>query len=386
MTSVVIIGGGIIGSSVAFFLKEIGFAGKVTVLEKDPSYRFSSTTRSAASIRQQFTTPVSTEMSQFGFTFMADLKKRFGIDGDIGLNEGGYLLLADVEHDCMLRECHAQFVKLGSDIAWLDQNALKSRFPWLNVDDLTGGTLGLSGEGWFDAHLFLNVYRMRARERGVEYVQAEAISLARTGNRVISIGTKSGAIVPCDIVVNAAGPAAGIVAAMAGIDLPVEPRKRTLFVFKGPLDPKRVPMVFDPSGFGMRPEGNSFLIGMAPPADRDPHPENDFEPDHYLFEEYLWPALAHRIPALDQLRLERSWAGHYEMNLFDHNGVVGSHPEVENFLFANGFSGHGVMHSPATGRGIAELIVYHQFQSIDLTPLSFERLIQNKPIHENLVY
>ena len=145
-------------------------------------------------------------------------------------------------------------------------------------------------------------------------------------------------------------------------------------------------MVFDNSGLWIRPEGDGFIAGIAPEESRDPHPENDFEPAHYLLEEVLWEKLAHRIPAMEQIRLQRAWAGHYEMNLLDHNGIVGPHDQIKNFLIATGFSGHGVMHSPATGRGIAELIVHGKFNSLDLSALGFERIRDHKPITESVIY
>jgi glycine/D-amino acid oxidase-like deaminating enzyme len=136
----------------------------------------------------------------------------------------------------------------------------------------------------------------------------------------------------------------------------------------------------------MRPEGQTFLCGIQPPPDRDPHPGEDFEPDHDLFEELVWPALAHRIPAMQQLRLTSAWAGHYEVNLLDHNGVVGPDPALPNLIYATGFSGHGVMHAPATGRAVAELVVHGGYRSLDLTPLGFDRIARNAPIVEATVY
>ena len=383
---VAIVGGGVIGSATAFFLRELGFTGRVTVFEKDPSYQFASTARSAASIRQQFTTPVSTQMSQFSFGFLAGLGERFGPDGDIALIRGSYLLLADAARLEMLRTCYASFVALGAPIAWLDQTALAARFPWLNTEDLVGGTLGLDGEGWFDAYMLLRVLRRQARALGVTYVDKEVVGFEREGAVLNGVRCADGERFACGTVVNAAGPFAGQVAALAGCALPVEPRKRTMFVFQAPLDPAGMPFVFDTSGASVRPEGDRFICGAGPPPDRDPHPGGDFEPDHYLFEETIWPALAHRIPALEQVRLQSAWAGHYDMNLFDHNGVVGRHPEVENLIFANGFSGHGVMHAPATGRGVAELILHERYVSLDLGALGYGRIAANAPIREALVY
>lgn len=383
---IVIVGGGAIGSATAFFLRELGYAGRVVVIEKDPTYRFASTARSAASIRQQFTTPVSTQMSHFSWDFMEELPRRFGPDGDIALVRSAYLLLADEQREAMLRTCFQRFRAQGAEIAWLDRAQLAQRFPWLNTADLVGGTLGLSREGWFDAYMLLRVLRAQARARGVDYVHDEATGFERSGERIGAVLTRGGTRYVCGSVVNAAGPLAGQLAGLAGIDLPVEPRKRTMFVIQAPLDDRRMPFVFDTSGAQIRPEGDRYICGALPDEDRDPYPGDDFEPDYYLFEEKVWPALAHRIPALERVRLLSGWAGHYEMNLFDHNGVIGPHPEVRNFYFGNGFSGHGVMHSPATGRGLAELLIHGRYVSLDLSDLGYERIAAGRPIREVLVY
>ena len=383
---VAIVGGGIVGSCVAFFLRDQGFTGTVSVFEKDSSYQFASTTRSAASIRQQFTTPVNVQMSQFSFDFLDEMPERFGPDGEIALVHSAYLLLADAGREEMLRSAHQRFIDLGSKVAWLDPDALSARFPYLYTGDLVGGTLGLEREGWFDAHMLLRALRQQAIRQGVKYVEAEVVGFDRVGSRITALTTSTGATVGCGLVVNAGGPFAGQIAGLAGCELPVEPRKRTLFVIQAALARAGMPFIFDVSGAEIRPEGDRFICGAYPAADRDPNPGADFEPDHYLFEQRVWPALAHRIPALDKLRLERAWCGHYDMNLFDHNGVIGRHPDLENFILANGFSGHGVMHAPATGRGVAELIVYGRYVSLDLSDLSYERIAANRPMVEQLVY
>ena len=185
---------------------------------------------------------------------------------------------------------------------------------------------------------------------------------------------------------NAAGANSAALVADLGIPLPVSPRKRTVFSLKASLPTSGFPMLFDVSGAWIRPEGEGFIGGIAPPAERDPEAFGDFEPDHDLFEETVWPTLAHRIPALQQLRVERAWAGHYEMNALDHNGVVGPHDEISNLVFATGFSGHGVMHAPATGRGVAEQILTGGYETIDLTELGYPRIRSGKPLHETIVY
>ncbi len=386
MYDVVIVGGGIVGSAVALALIDLGFKGSVAVFEKDSSYQFASTGRSAASIRQQFTTPVNVQMSQYSFRYFEDLPSRFGDDGEIGLIHGAYLLLADAPREEMLRSCHRTFTELGSKVAWVEKDELAVRFPWLNTEDLLGGTYGLADEGWFDAYMALRVFRRQAKLQGVSFIDAEVVAIERQGDRLTGVATAAGERINCGVVVNAGGPFGGKIAAMAGCDLPVEPRKRTMFVIQAALSGAGMPMMFDVSGVAMRPEGDRFICGLYPTADRDPNPGDDFEPDHYLFEDALWPALAHRIPALEQLRLQSAWCGHYDMNLFDHNGVIGKHPEVSNFIFANGFSGHGVMHAPATGRGVAELIMHDRYVSLDLSPLGYERLVAGTPIVEGLVY
>lgn len=383
---IVIVGGGIIGTCTAFFLKELGFAGSVLVLERDMSFRTASTTLSAAGIRQQFTTPLNARMSQFGFAFMRGLPGRFGPEADVCLRENGYLILATPAGEAGLRAAQAGVVAEGGQIAWLDPAALAARFGWLNCAGLAGGTLGLAGEGWFDAHLLLTAVRRAAQAAGVVFRQAEVVGVAAEPSRVTAVHTASGETVGCGIMVNAAGPRSGALARLWGARLPVEPRKRTVFVVRAPLDGAGLPLLFDPSGFWMRPEGDGFLCGIQPPPGEDGHPGDDFEPQHDLFEALLWPAMAQRVPAMERLRLVRAWAGHYEVNLLDHNGVVGPDSTRPNIIYATGFSGHGVMHAPATGRAVAEWVVHGGYRSLDLTPLGFGRIARGEPVQERAVY
>jgi glycine/D-amino acid oxidase-like deaminating enzyme len=383
--TVVIVGGAIVGSMTAYFLRREGYAGQITVLERDPSYQFSSTARSVSAIRTQFASPVNVRMSLFGASVIKTLKQHFGPDADIGFRERGYLVLASeaasADHLAMTR----MQIENGATIAVLRQNELAVRFPWLNLDGVALGTLGTANEGWFDAWALLLLARAAAKRLGVDYRHAEAVGFETKASRVSAVRTATGETIPADWVVNAAGPASGRVASWLGIDLPVSPRKRTVFHVKARLDGGAMPLLFDGEGSWMRPEGDGFICGTVP-HDGDPDATGDFEPEHAAFEDFLWPALAHRVPALESLRVESAWAGHYEVNALDHNGVIGPHHVLENFIFACGFSGHGVMHSPATGRGVAELIVHGGYRSLDLSPLGYDRVREGRPMTETVVY
>ena len=383
---VVILGGAIMGSFSAWFLRKQGFAGRITVVEKDATYAFSSTARSAASIRTQFGTPSNIALSLFGVDFFRNVKAHFGPQADIGYRENGYLILGgqDVVTDRMAGVAMQQ--AQGADVIALTPEAVKTRFPYLNTDDIGIGTFGQTGEGWFDAWSLLSLVRSNARAQSVEYIEAEVAAILSVGDRVTGVRLTSGDALSCDLCVMAAGAASGRLMATLGVNLPVTPRKRTVFSFRAPVDGATFPMLFDSSGIWIRPEGKGFIGGIQPPADRDPDATGDYEPDHDLLQDPFWPLLAHRIPAMEQLRLDRAWAGHYEVNALDHNGIVGPHDQLTNLIFATGFSGHGVMHAPAVGRAVAEWIINRRYATIDMTPLSWNRIRDNRPMIETVVY
>ncbi len=374
---VVIVGGGIVGSCAALFLA--GHA-EVLVLEKDPSYQYASTTLSCASIRVQFSQPVNVRMSLFGAAFLDGMAER------VGLIRRAYLVLAGPEGAAALRANREMQLAEGAEVALFEGTAIAARFPWLNTEDLACATLGLRHEGWFDAYSLLRAVRADAIARGARYVADEAVGFETGAGSVAAVRTAAGERIAAGHVVIAAGPASGRVAALAGVALPVEPRKRTVFVLRAPLDNAGMPLVFDTSGAWLRPEGDGFIAGIAPPAERDGDARGDFDPDLDLLEEALWPALANRIPALEQLRTARAWAGHYDMCLLDHNAVIGRHPEIGNLILAAGFSGHGVQHAPATGRAVAELIRFGAYRTLDLAPLGYERVRDGRPMVESEVY
>jgi glycine/D-amino acid oxidase-like deaminating enzyme len=380
---VVIVGGAAIGSAVAYFLlHDLGFAGTVAVIERDPTYARAATTLSAASIRQQFSTPENIRMSRFGIAFFDGLKLRFGRDASVGFRAGGYLLLADAAGREVLKANHAIQQAEHADIVLMDAAELKRRFPWLETSDVAAGAYGGSGEGWFDAHSLLQLLRRGARERGAVYLHGEVTGIERRRNHVDAATLADGRRIACGTLVNAAGPQAGEVAALARLRLPVEPRKRCVFVVACRSDIPDMPLLVDTSGVWARPEGSGFICGVSPPADADPRADGDFEVNYGLFEEIVWPVLARRVPVMEALKLVRGWAGHYDFNALDQNAVIGPHPQVPNFIFANGFSGHGLQQAPAAGRAVAELIVHGRFISLDLTRFGYERIAAGRPLRE----
>ncbi|GGH53464.1 FAD-dependent oxidoreductase [Frigidibacter albus] len=386
MARVVIVGGAIMGSFAAWFLRREGFAGDITVVEKDPTYQRCSTTLSAASIRTQFGTPVNIQMSLYGVDFLRGIKQTFGPTADIGYVERGYLILGGPDTVTARRAAVEMQRAGGADIVALTPDQIAARFPYLSVEDVGIGTFGETGEGWFDAWSLMSLVRGAAKDLGVRYVSAEVAAFDLAGGKVQAVRLAGGDSLPCDWCVMAAGAASGALTSALGQPLPVTPRKRTVFSFRAPLKAPGFPMLFDTSGIWTRPEGEGFIGGIQPPADQDPDATGDFEPHHHLMEDVFWHALAARVPAMEHLRLERSWAGHYEINELDHNGIVGPHDEIANLVFLTGFSGHGVMHAPAAGRGVAEFIVQGRFTSLDLSPLGYHRIRSGTPMPESIVY
>ncbi|MEP6971930.1 MAG: FAD-dependent oxidoreductase [Betaproteobacteria bacterium] len=382
---VVIAGGAVVGSAAAYFLSaHPGFSGSVLVLEADPTYTSCATTRSLASIRHQFSTPGNIRMSQFGTRFIQAVGEHLTVDGvapDVGFHEAGYLFLASADGLAGLQANHAVQRRCDVDVTLLAPQALALRFPWLQTQDLAAGSLGLSGEGWLDAHSLMHAFRRKAIAQGVVYRAARVAGLQRRGDRITALRLQDGSELACGAVVNAAGTGAPALAASAGLELPVQSRKRCVFFFHSPAQLAACPLVIDPGGVYFRPEGTGFLCGVALPADQDPECF-DFDVQHALFDDTIWPALAHRVAGFEALRVAHSWAGHYDVNTLDHNLILGAHPAVSNLLFANGFSGHGLQQAPAVGRALAELLVAGRFETLDLSEFGWQRVIDGQPLRE----
>lgn len=386
---VVIIGGGVTGSSTACFLASGPFEGSIAVLERDPTYSHAPSTRATGGIRQQFSTPENIQVGLFGAQFVKNIDRYLSVDGQapaVDFKERGYLILASPEALPVMKENHEVQQQLGARIAYQANDDLRARFPWVQTDNLGGGFLGLENEGWLDPYSLLQAYRRKAISLGVTYVADEATTLHCRDNRITGVALRGGGTLSPGTVLNAAGArdAAGL-ASQVGIRLPVEPRKRCAFVFECREDIGETPQVILPNGVAFRSEGDRYLTVVAPPPGRDP-PTDSFEIDYELFDDIIWPTLAARVPAFEAIKLTNAYSCHYDFNTLDENVILGPVPGVDNLLVAAGFSGHGLMQSPAVGRALSELITHGEYRSLDLSRFGYERVLSNSPLLETNCY
>jgi glycine/D-amino acid oxidase-like deaminating enzyme len=389
---VVIVGGAMYGSSVAWFLTDNpDFDGSILVVERDPTYEFTSTSHTNSCMRQQFSAAINVKVSQFAADFVKNFQSYMGDDPrvpQLRLQSYGYMYLADnAEFAKTLRETQKVQAENGAGTKHMTRDDIAAAYPFYNLDDIIAANHNLIDEGYFDGNTLFDWWKRSAKERGVEYLTNEVVAMTRNagGTRVESVTLKSGEVIACGTVVNASGPRAVRTSRMAGIEIPVEPRKRYTFIFEAekPLD-RDLPLTIDPSGVHMRTDGTYYLAGCPP--DDDPAVDyDDFVQDHSIWEEKVWPAIANRIPQFEAIKLRNSWAGHYAYNTFDQNAILGPHTHVENFIFVNGFSGHGFQQSPAMGRGTAELITHGEYRSLDLTPFNYARIARGEKFVEKAV-
>ena len=385
---VLVIGGGVMGASVAFWLTRMQPGMSVLVVEQDPSYAFAATALSVASIRQQFTTAVNVEISRFGIGFIRDIAGHLGPQGGIaslGLKENGYLFVTGNADAAVLMQEVAEMQRgLGAATEELTPSGIKAKFPWLEVGDLVAGSFGPQGEGWFDNMGLLSGFRAAAKAQGARFIRDRVTGVDVAGDRVAGVVLEKGGRVACAAAVNAAGTRAADVMRMVGLDLPVEPRKRTVFVIDAPnARHPDAPLLVD-AGFYLRPEQHHWITATVPQND-GPCAADDFEPDLHLFEDVIWEQLYGRSTGFDAVKVIRHWVGHYDYNTLDQNAILGPHPAVPNLYLMNGFSGHGLQQSPAVGRGVAEHILTGGWQSLDLSNLSVGRVVLGEPFLERAV-
>ncbi|XP_071625150.1 FAD-dependent oxidoreductase domain-containing protein 1 [Heliangelus exortis] len=408
---VVVVGGGVVGWSVAYWLKELEgrrHGMKVLVVERDPTYSRASTVLSVGGIRQQFSLPENIRMSLFSASFLRNINEYLGVPNeppiDLQFQPSGYLFLASQKDAAELEAAVQLQRKEGAQVALLSPTQLKEKFPWMSTEDVAVGSYGLENEGWFDPWSLLHAFRRKATSMGVCSCCGEVRGFVTSADNpqdpeaarityvhVHMADSLEYQPVACAIVVNAAGAwagellqAKGLPGGLQGPPLPIQPRKRYVFSWHCPDGPGfSCPFLIDTSGAYFRRDGiaGNYLGGMSPPEEEEPDP-SDLSVDDAFFQEQIWPRLARRVPAFESLKPRGSWAGYYDHNSFDQNGVLGPHPKLENLYVAAGFSGHGLQHAPAAGRAVAELVVRGGFQSLDLQRLGWERLREGQPLEE----
>jgi FAD-dependent oxidoreductase domain-containing protein 1 len=384
---VVIVGGAIVGSSTAYYLRKNGFKGSIAVVEKDPTYAKACTPLSWGGIRGQFSTPENILLSGFTLRLIRGLKQEFGAEADISFRETGYLVLASAGSVATLvGNAHLQN-SMGIDTVLLDQNDLAKKFPFGNFEGIAMGSWGRTGEGWFDPYGLMTLIRKGAVARGAHYIADEVVAI-EASDTVKSVTLKNAGKIGAGVVVNAGGTSGGAIAAMVGFDLPVSAAKRYVYVVDCPAaseDLRKGPAWFNSDGVYWRPEGRNFLFGFTPSDEEEPKTA-DWDMEHHWFEEKIWPSAFERIAAFESLKVVSSYVGHYDYNWFDQNGIIGRHPTLPNFYFGNGFSGHGIQQGPATGNAIAELICFGEYRTIDVSALGVERIAANQPLFEKNIF
>lgn len=384
-TDVIIVGGGVIGSSVAYNLLHDGYIGEVTVFEKDPTYTFASTPRSAGGIRQLFTTAINIQIGKYAIEKYSQFPEEMAIDGEraeIDFRQNGYLFLVNDEKGMKHLEEQAKLQhSFGVDSELLSKDELHTIIPELNTDDLVGGLYSRK-DGYLDPYSVMQGYIKKAKQLGATYVYDEVTEILSDAGKVSGVKTKSGDIYRAPIVVNCAGPWAPALSESLGLPLPIVPLKRQIIQFHiaEPLE-KMLPLTIDPTGVYFRHEGNSIISGYS----EDVEPGIEFSWNRSFFIEFLWPILAHRVPNFERAKIHSGWAGIYSFNTEDQNAIIGEHPALPGYLLAVGFSGHGMQQAPAVGKGLSEYIRTGKYETIDFTPLRFERFAEKDLVIEQAV-
>jgi sarcosine oxidase subunit beta len=379
---VVIIGAGIVGSSIAYHLTEAGVR-NVLVIERESRQGLGSTGKSMGGVRGQFSTDVNIRMSVYSIPFFARFEEATGHPS--GYKPHGYLFMATNEwHLDYLRKNQARQKKQGlKNVEMLSPDDIRKVLPQLRSDDIVGGSF-CPTDGFVDPESVMNGFMARAIERGAELWRSTEVTGIYADHATVSGLLTSNGGVSSPVIVNAAGPWSAAIARMAGADLPIEPSRRMLVPTEPfPGLPEHLPMMIDmTSGWHFRQEGLGLLMAWAG-TDQQAGFRADFDP---AFIEQILTHAAARVPAFANLAVNprRCWAGLYSMSP-DHHAILGPAPEVRGFYYANGFSGHGVMHSPATGRILADLIVHGQTHIIDAQDLNVQRFAEGRAIQESAI-
>lgn len=378
---VAIIGGGVIGCASAYFLKTAGVE-RVCVIEPDATYAKAATPVATGGCRRLFALPENIQMSQFSIEFFKTFGKHVAVEGnapDVQWKEQGYLFVVGQGHEKTLEANSRTQERLGVKVELMDRARIAARYPWMRSDDLALGVLSPE-DGWLDPNSVLQGFKKKAQALGAQFLRDRVVDVYTRGSKVTELELASGARVRGGAIVNAAGYWAASIAKLAGMDLPVNPMRRFEHYVELAQRLPPMPLIKDPDRLVIRPEGKGYSVGLV----RSDEPRGfNFDVDPGYFENVVWPACARRIPAFEQLKLRREWAGLYDECELDGNMILGNWPlRLENFYVACGFSGHGLMHAPAVGRALSELIVNGRYETIDLTRMGYRRVLDNAPYAE----
>ena len=386
--TILIVGGGVVGSSIAYHLRLDGHTGRVVVIERDPTYTRASSSLAMGGIRQQFSSAVNVKLAQYSTRFYTTFDRRMRVPSHtpkVNFRQRGYLFLVD---DASADRFEARVERqrsIGARVERLNLDQLRARMPDIRLDDIRFGVFG-PHDGYLEPREVLAGFRAAASAADVDYVTAEVVDLVMRAGQVEGVVLDSGERLVADAVVNAAGPFASRLAAMAGIHLPVEPVRQHLFRCALPEQwPYRFPMVIDPTGVHWR---HDDALTIATPDQLivahtrlDEPPGESFTCDLSRWMSDFRPQLARRVPRLEPLELIEGWAGLYAMTP-DHNPVLGEHPLARRFFLANGFSGHGLMLAPAIGKALSELIRIGRPETVDVTCFAPDRFDRDAPVHD----
>ncbi|MCC7046460.1 MAG: FAD-binding oxidoreductase [Alphaproteobacteria bacterium] len=383
MQQFVIIGGGVIGSSIAYHLALEGHGKSTSVIEPDPTYEWAATLRSSGGVRQLFSVPENVKMSQYGLYFYQNFGKIMTVGGDqpsVSFRPDGYMFLASQPKDMQVIESNAATQKAnGANVILLDSAALKQRFPSIRNDDIIGGVLS-PDDGTIDPNAALMGFRRKAISLGVTYVKDRVTGFNLENRRIRSLALESGGTIEAEIVFNCANVWGPGLCEKLGLKLPIEPIKRDNYFFEVAQKLEHLPRTKDSTEVSFRPEGKGYTVGLT---NRKEPAGFNWKVDYDWFENEIWPRLAHRVPAFEALKMRRGWSGLYDQNRLDSNPVLG--PVIggpSNFHIALGFSGHGIQAAPAIGRAMGELVLKGRYESLDLSRFGHRRIVDNAPVKE----
>lgn len=388
---VVIIGGATMGACTAWFLaSNPDFKGKVLVIEKDMSFEKSQSAASNNCMRQQFANPINVRIGQFAADFVKNFRENLGGDLDVPeltIRNFGYLYLSDNSAlTGVLQRDQAVQVEAGAGTRMVGREEIAEAYPFYKLDDIESGSLNIENEGYYNAPLMVESLIKNAIKRGVEFIENEVQSIERDDDTITGVTLASGEKIAAGAVVNASGTRASQVAALAGLELEIQPKRRYTFIFRAeePLS-QPLPLTIDPTGVHFRSYGDDYLVGCPPMGEDATVDSDDFGAEEGIWEQKIHPIISNRIPQFKKVEIVDHWMGHYDFNPFDCNVVIGPHTTVRNFHFTNGSSGHGSQQGPAVGRGVAEQIIYGEFRSMDLSAFSYNRFATGERVIERAV-